>query len=108
MVAHAARVRDRWRDNLTVDVVAEAGALTLAIVGRTLFGSNVELLSVEVRRALKAASDSLDPLISLLAPGRRVRPERERLIQVIDDLIAQYRAASPASHDGETLLSLLL
>jgi cytochrome P450 len=27
---------------------------------------------------------------------------------VIDDLIAQYQAASPASHDGENLLSLLL
>ena len=70
MVAYASRVRDRWRAKQAVDVVAEAGALTLAIVGRTLFGSDVDSLSVEVRHALKVASDSLDPLISLLAPAR--------------------------------------
>ena len=111
MVAHAVQVRDRWREKQTVDVTAEAGALTLAIVGRTLFGSDVESLSVEVRRALKVASDSVDPLISLLAPARRVRPQRERLIEVIDDLIARHQAAgpgSPGSIAGENLLSLLL
>ena len=82
MVAHAARARDRWQPHQTIDVSAEAGALTLAIVGETLFGADVESLSVEVRRALMAASDALDPLISLLAPARRVRPQRERLAEV--------------------------
>lgn len=105
MVAHAVRFRDRWRAQQTVDIVAEAGALTLAIVGRTLFGADIESLSVEVRHALKVASDSLDPLISLLAPTRRVRPQRERLIEVIDELIVRHQAAGD---DRENLISLLL
>lgn len=106
MVAHAVRFRDRWRAQQTVDIAAEAGALTLAIVGRTLFGADVESFSVEVRHALKVASDSLDPLISLLAPTRRVRPQRERLIEVIDELIVRHHQA--AGDDRENLISLLL
>ncbi len=105
MVAHAVRLRDRWRAVETVDVAAEAGALTLAIVGETLFGADVESLSVEVRRALMVASDALDPLVSLLAPTRRVRPQRERLAEVIDDLIVHHQRSGG---DRENLISLLL
>lgn len=108
MVAHAIRFRDRWRDEQVVDVTAEAGSLTLTIVGRTLFGADVESLTAEVRQALKVASDSLDPLISLLAPAHRVRPARERLVAVIDDLIARHQAAGPDVGDRENLISLLL
>ena len=105
MVAHAARVRDRWQPRQSIDVSAEAGALTLAIVGETLFGADVESLSVEVRQALMTASDALDPLVSLLAPVRRVRPQRDRLARVIDDLIAQHLQTGS---DRENLISLLL
>jgi cytochrome P450 len=109
MVADAVRFRDRWRARQTVDVAAEASALTLAIVGRTLFGADVESLSVEVRHALTTASDTLDPLISLLAPSRRVRPQRERLLAVIDDLIILNRGSAQIQNDGEgNLISLLL
>ena len=105
MVDHAARVRDRWRPNQPVDVVAEAGALTLAIVGDTLFGADVESLSAEVRQALMAASDALDPLVSLLAPARRVRPQRARLARVVDDLIANHLRSGG---NRDSLIALLL
>ena len=105
MVRHAARARDRWQPHQTVEVSAEAGALTLAIVGETLFGADIESLSVEVRQALMVASDALDPLISLLAPARRVRPQRERLAAVIDDLIVRHQRSGG---DRENLISLLL
>jgi cytochrome P450 len=104
MVAHAVRVRDRWQDKTVVDIASEAGALTLGIVGQALFGAEMESISVEVRDAVKAASDSLDPLISLLAP-RRVGRQRQRLVGVIDSLIARHRAAGG---NCENLISLLL
>ena len=105
MVAHAARARDRWQPQQTIEVSVEASALTLAIVGETLFGADVESLSVEVRHALMAASDALDPLVSLLAPLRRVRPQRKRLARVIDDLIAHHLQSGS---DRGNLISLLL
>jgi cytochrome P450 len=108
MVADAVRYRDRWRAHQTVDVAAEASALTLAIVGRTMFGADVESLTAEVRQALTVASDALDPLISLLAPSRRVRPQRERLIAVIDDLIIRHRGRHQTPGSEGNLISLLL
>ena len=104
MVARAARARDGWQPLQTIDVTAEAGALTLAIVGETLFGADVAALSAEVRQALMAASDALDPLISLIAPARRVRPQRERLLRIIDNLIAHHQ---PSGGGSESLVSLL-
>ena len=105
MVAYAVRARDRWRPHQTIEVPAEASALTLAVVGKTLFGADVESLSIEIRQALMEASDTLDPLVSLLAPGRRVRSQRARLDKVIDDLIVQHQQSGG---DRENLISLLL
>jgi cytochrome P450 len=41
MARSAARVADRWRDDDVVDMHAEMSALTLAVVGRTLFDTDV-------------------------------------------------------------------
>jgi cytochrome P450 len=101
MARHGARVRDRWRDRQLVDISTEAGDLTLAIVVEAMFGCDVASLTAEVRRAVRTASETLDPLVSLLAPARRVRPERARLARIVDDLVA--RAEGDAN-----LVSLLL
>jgi cytochrome P450 len=104
IVDAAARSRDRWRPGEALDVGGEAGALTLAITARALFGADIEPLSSEVRQALRSASATLDPLVTLLAPARRVRPERARIVRVIDQLIARRQSGG-----GEAdLLSLLL
>jgi len=105
MVAHAARFRDRWQPHQVIDVSAEASALTLAIIGEALFGTDIAPLAAEIRYALKAASAATDPLISLLAPARHVLRHRERLAAVIDGLIVQHRTSGD---DRENLLSLLL
>ena len=42
MVQHALRWRDTVSDGATIDVTAEMGGLTLAIVGETLFSTNVQ------------------------------------------------------------------
>jgi len=105
MVTEALRVRDRWSDGDAVDIGADVGALTLAIVVRTLFGADVTSLSDEIRRAVRTASDTMDPLVSLLAPMRRLRPQRARLAAVIDSLIADHLSNSGR---GENLISMLL
>jgi cytochrome P450 len=105
MVRHAVGVRDGWTAGQSIDAGAEAGALTLAIVGEALFDADVTSLSGAVRDAIRTASDALDPLISLIAPSRRVRQERQRLLRVIDDLIGRHQ---PAAGRPDGLLSLLL
>ena len=79
---------------MSIDIAAEASALTLSIVVRTMFGADVESLSAEIRQAVRTASDAMDPLVSLLAPMRRLRPQRARLAAVIDGLIADHRVAT--------------
>jgi len=105
MVAYAARTSDGWRNGDTVDIGALTGALTLSIVGQTLFGDDLATVSNDVRRAARSASDSLDPFISLLAPARRVRPERARLVALVDTLIDRRLSNNRGPQD---LLSLLL
>jgi cytochrome P450 len=87
MAAHARRFSEARRAGETVDILADASALTLAIVGEALFGADVAALSADIREALRTAGAAADPLISLLAPTRRVRPQRARLVAAIDSLI---------------------
>ncbi len=101
MVRHALRWRESIAPNATIDVTSEMAALTLAIVGETLFSSNVQGDADEVREALTAAVQSFG--IAFL-PGLeyfeklplpmfvRVRKARERLDKVIHRVIAERRA----------------
>jgi cytochrome P450 len=128
MVRHATRWRESIAPAATIDVTDEMAALTLAIVGETLFSSNVQADADEVRDALTAAVQSFG--IAFL-PGLqyfeklplpmfvRVRKARERLDKVIHRVIADRRAGgsedppqrrgassdAPASAD---LISMLL
>src|SRR5205085_1161060 len=52
MADYAERHSARWRDGETLDVAAEAGRLTLAIVGKTLFDADVEAEADEIGRAV--------------------------------------------------------
>jgi cytochrome P450 len=52
MAAYAAARRDRWRPDSTLDVHVEMLALTLAIVGKTLFDADVEDEAAEIGSAL--------------------------------------------------------
>ncbi len=116
MVKHAVRWRDSVTADATLDVTDEMAGLTLAIVGETLFSSNVQGDADEVRDALSAAVQSFG--IAFL-PGLeyfeklplpmfvRVRKARERLDRVIHRVIQDRRNESPqdAPHD---LVSMLL
>ena len=84
-------------------MAAEMHALTLAVIGQILFGVDLAPHAAEVRHALTVASASIDPLFSLLAPARRLRPARDSLHALLDR--AAQRLAS--ADDGGDVLSLL-
>ena len=113
MVKHALRWRESVTPNATIDVTNEMAALTLAIVGETLFSSNVQADADEVREALTAAVQSFGlaflpgveyferlPLPAFV----RVRKSRERLDRVILRVIEERRTGD-ATGD---LVSMLL
>jgi cytochrome P450 len=121
MVRHALRWRDGVKDGSTFDMTAEMGALTLAIVGDTLFSANVESDAQEVREALHDAVQSfayaLLPRIELIeklpiGPFVKVRKARARLDRVVLRVIAERRAnlsaVASASTDHMDLVSMLL
>ncbi|HZL94966.1 MAG TPA: cytochrome P450, partial [Vicinamibacterales bacterium] len=114
MVKHALRWRESIAPGATIDVTQQMAALTLAIVGETLFSSNVQADADEVRDALTAAVQSFG--IAFL-PGLgyfeklplpmfvRVRKARERLDRVIHRVIEDRRLGDGGTGD---LVSMLL
>ena len=113
MVTHAVRWRESIAAEATIDMTHDMAALTLAIVGETLFSSNVQSDADEVREALTAAVQSFG--IAFL-PGLeyfeklplpmfvRVRKARERLDAVIHRVIAERRSGESQAD----LVSMLL
>jgi len=115
MVKHAVRWRESVTDGATLHVTNEMGALTLAIVGETLFSSNVQGDADEVREAL---GDAVQSFGAAFLPGiemlerlplpvfTRVRKARERLDRVILKVIDERRRASADA--PADLISMLL
>lgn len=119
MVAHGSRWRDTVTPHDTISMTDEMAALTLAIVGETLFSSNVQGETDEVRDALEGAVQSfgiaflpgLEYFEKLPLPMfARVRKGRERLDRVINKVIADHRSAGGAGDPARQpdLVSMLL
>jgi cytochrome P450 len=114
MVENATRMRERWADGVTLDVADEMMRLTLAIVGRTLFDTDIESGAPEFGEALTEVLDSFwmlllpfgDVLERLpIRPLQQGRAARERLDAMIYGMITQRRARGGERGD---LLSMLL
>ncbi|MEY4092893.1 MAG: hypothetical protein RLZZ53_92 [Acidobacteriota bacterium] len=120
MVKHASRWRDGVKAGVSIDMTGEMAGLTLAIVGETLFSSNVQGDADEVRDALEAAFQTfgiaflpgLEYFEKLPLPTfKRIRQARERLDRVIHRVIEERRNSSGASEDAppqRDLISMLL
>lgn len=114
MVKHGVRWRDGITDHAAINVTDEMGGLTLAIVGETLFSSNVQGDTDEVRDAL---TDAVQSFGAAFLPGiefferlplpvfTRVKKARERLDNVILRVIDERRADGAERSD---LVSMLL
>jgi cytochrome P450 len=114
MTRLAIRFCERQRTGETIDIAREMNQLTLAIVGRTLFGADVEPQAAEVREALTAALEMFDvsvsPLASLLERlplprTRRFRAALARLDRIVYGIIETRRREGG---DRGDLLSMLL
>ncbi len=120
MVGHATRWRDQVTPGADLDITREMSALTLAIVGETLFSSDVQGDADEVRDAL---ADAVSGFAYAFIPGvatlsklplpmfTKIRKARERLDRVIHRVIAERRAGqrqSQASPGRLDLVSMLL
>jgi cytochrome P450 len=114
MTEYADRISTSWTDRSDIDVAREMMRLTLGIVGKTLFGTDVEAHAPEVGAAMTAVMGSFWTLMlpfshlieRLPVPRlRRSRTARARLDAIIYGMIAERRR-SPG--DRGDLLSMLL
>jgi cytochrome P450 len=115
MATYAAARRDRWRAGMTIDAHQEMMALTLVIVGKTLFDADVEHEAAEIGAALATTFESFQfgfflPFGELLErlplPATlRFRKARARLDATIYRLIEERRRTGG---DRGDLLSMLL
>jgi len=114
MVSYADRVRSGWGEGATLDVAREMSRLTLLIVGKTLFDTDVESQARDVGDAMSGLMNSFwtlmlpfgDTLERLPIPRlRRGRKARERLDAIIYGIIGERRASGG---DRGDLLSMLL
>jgi len=118
------RHAERWRDQVTpdaeLDLSREMSALTMGIIGETMFSSDVQGDADEVREAL---TDAVANFAYAFIPGLhylqklplpvfvRVRKARERLDRVIHRVIAERRSGNKNGLPPPTrpdLISMLL
>jgi cytochrome P450 len=120
MVAESERTAQRWQAGETIDIGAEMTRLTLAVVGRSLFGSDVGGEARGIARVIASIGSRggrLQPLVAAIAPVffalRRFLPQQARLIfgreraelEAIVDPIVARRRREPG---GDDLLAMLL
>ena len=112
MVDSAVRHGDSWRPGETVDMQVVMGALTLEIVGRTLFGADLSGDAADVGEALHDVLHGLGTRL-ILGPGmlrvpspgrRRALVASARLDAIVQRLIDEHRAAG----DTGDMLSMLI
>ncbi len=114
MVAEAEQTMAGWRDGQDLDIAREMGLLTLRIVGKTLFGSDVDAIAGDVSRSL---TDLMESFYLMMLPFpwlierlpfpqlSRMRRARQRLDEIIYGLIDARRKSGTR---GDDLLSMLL
>jgi cytochrome P450 len=120
MVDEAERMGDAWATRTTIDVGAEMTRLTLGVVGRSLFGTEVGDEAGRVADVIASIANRggrLQSLVAAIAPLmfalRRLLPpsarivfgnERATLEAVVDPIVARKRAQP----GGDDLLATLL
>lgn len=114
MVDRAAVVRDQWQSGQSFDVLQEMMRLTLAIVAKTLFSTDVDSEADDIGTALTQVFDLFEVILmpfselleKLPLPAvRRFKRARKRLDETIYRLIGERRASG---RDAGDLLSMLL
>lgn len=114
MIEYSERMAAEWRDGEVRDIDREMMRLTLNIVGKTLFGANVEEDAGAVGQAMTTIVSMFNLLLLPFAEileklplphSRRYKNARNTLDEVIYKIIDERRAAGADTGD---LLSMLL
>jgi len=115
MVEESTALADRWaRDGALVDANAEMVRLTLRVVGRAIFGDDIDRAGAVLDRAFpvlnaytyrRAIAPVSVPAAWPTPANRRAARAREELYAVVDELVAKR---SRDGGGGEDLLSRLL
>jgi cytochrome P450 len=121
IVAITARVSSQWQPDQTIDIASAMMGLTLEIVARTLFdtevtpdvrGINDEVNTIMSLYNLIVAMPRLESYLHWPLPGiSKFRRSRDRLNEIIDRIIQQRRkemAADRTRGDRGDLLSMLI
>jgi cytochrome P450 len=114
MIRESARCSDRWKNGATVNMSEEMIHLTMGIVGKTLFNVDFESEAAELGEALDtvvATTTRMDyAVVSALQKripifrSRRFERARERLDQLMFQMIAERRAGGLEQNDLLTML----
>jgi cytochrome P450 len=115
IVTSAASHRDRWQPNQTLDISASMMSLSLEIIARTLFNTEVTDDIRHINEEVNTIMDlynflvifpRLESFLHLPIPGViKFRRSRNRLDAVVNRLIREHRAAGVDKGD---LLSMLI
>lgn len=114
MVDYARQMREDWQPGETRDIAREMMRLTLAIAGKTLFGTDVVKEADEIGAALSTTMEAFNrltlPFSNLieklpLPSVRRFEQAKERLDATIYRIIEERRASD---EDQGDLLSMLI
>jgi cytochrome P450 len=108
MTRHAKRMANRWHDGEILDVAHEMMQLTLAVVGETLFGADLESHASDVGAALTGTMKLLSTMMMLpfaAALEKLPLPAIRKIDKIVYQLINERRA-SAEKHDD--LLSMLV
>ncbi len=112
MASMAEAHESTWTEGTSIDMQRDMSALTLEIVGRTLFGSDLSSDAAQIGEAL---GDLLDGMGRYLALGPRVlsvpTPGRTRALAAsarIDDIVHRIIDEHRAAGDTGDMLSLLI
>jgi cytochrome P450 len=119
IAASAAAQRDRWQPGQTIDIASAMMDLSLEIVARTLFdtevtadirGINDDVNAIMGIYNFLIGMPKLESYLNWPIPGLiKFRRSRDRLFATVDRLIAEHKAAGalPGNDKGD-LLSMLL
>jgi cytochrome P450 len=110
MVENTARYRERWQAGQSVDLAQEMMRLTLIIVGKTLFDSDVEGDASDVGEAMHTVLEMFNimgnPLALLARKLNLPNPTRQRFFKAkalldhtLDQIIAKHRSGQSQRQD---------
>jgi cytochrome P450 len=116
MVREALRHQGSWRDGEQVEMVDEMTSLTFAIVGRTLFGTDLtgdaqsfgDTLEELMSGFGQLSAIGNERLVRALPKGRHLLSRVEDLDAVVQRIIDEHRAKIEAGEAGDDLLTWMI